>query len=41
LLREKGFRVALFNNASIEYARHIGGMARHVKDVRGFSPFDR
>ena len=39
LMREKGFRVALFNDSSVEYARHVGG-GRHVKDEKGVSPFD-
>jgi hypothetical protein len=38
-MREKGFRVALFNDSTgFEYVRHIGN---HIKDAKGFSPFER
>jgi hypothetical protein len=39
-MRERGFRVAMFNDSTgHEYARHIGGN-RHVKDEKKFSPFE-
>jgi hypothetical protein len=38
-MREKGFRVAMFNDSTgYEYARHVG---KHIKDAKGFSPFER